>query len=65
MPDLILDYADNHDAVVCQLGPEAGNMDGRTKKISSFLFHPFLPFALSIQQTLFLQPSVVNIHFRR
>ncbi|KAB1218204.1 Light-mediated development protein DET1 [Morella rubra] len=46
-------------------GPEAGNMDGRTKKISSFLFHPFLPFALSIQQTLFLQPSVVNIHFRR
>ncbi|CAI8589376.1 unnamed protein product [Vicia faba] len=46
-------------------GPEAGSMDGRAKKISSFLFHPFLPFALSIQQTLFLQPSVVNIHFRR
>ncbi|KEH27396.1 light-mediated development protein DET1 [Medicago truncatula] len=46
-------------------GPEAGSMDGRAKKISSFLFHPILPFALSIQQTLFLQPSVVNIHFRR
>ncbi|XP_058778361.1 light-mediated development protein DET1 isoform X2 [Vicia villosa] len=46
-------------------GPEAGSMDGRAKKISSFLFHPFLPFALSIQQTMFLQPSVVNIHFRR
>ncbi|CAK8539274.1 unnamed protein product [Lathyrus sativus] len=46
-------------------GPEAGSLDGRAKKISSFLFHPFLPFALSIQQTLFLQPSVVNIHFRR
>ncbi|XP_010246313.1 PREDICTED: light-mediated development protein DET1 isoform X2 [Nelumbo nucifera] len=45
-------------------GPEAGGLDGRTKKISSFLFHPFLPLALSIQQT-FLQPSVVNIHFRR
>ncbi|KAF7837373.1 light-mediated development protein DET1 isoform X1 [Senna tora] len=46
-------------------GPEAGSMDGRTKKISSFLFHPFLPLALSVQQSSFLQPSVVNIHFRR
>lgn len=45
-------------------GPEGGNTDSRTKKISSFLFHPFLPFALSIQQTLFLQ-SAVNVHFRR
>ncbi|KAB5530266.1 hypothetical protein DKX38_020347 [Salix brachista] len=44
-------------------GPEAGSLDGRTKKVSSFLFHPFLPLALSIQQTLFLQSSV-NIHFR-
>eukprot|EP00257_Ricinus_communis_P016591 XP_015574807.1 light-mediated development protein DET1 isoform X1 [Ricinus communis] len=44
-------------------GPEAGSIDGRTKKVSSFLFHPFLPLALSIQQTLFMQPSV-NIHFR-
>ncbi|KAK6921515.1 De-etiolated protein 1, Det1 [Dillenia turbinata] len=46
-------------------GPEAGSMDGRTKRISSFLFHPNLPLALSVQQTLFLHPSVVNIHFRR
>ncbi|KAG6732984.1 hypothetical protein I3842_01G204400 [Carya illinoinensis] len=46
-------------------GPEAGNTDGRTKKISSFLFHPILPLVLSIQHTLFLQPSVLNIHFRR
>lgn len=46
-------------------GSEAGNVDARTKKVSSFLFHPFLPLALSVQQTLFLQPSVVNIHFRR
>ncbi|WRX15530.1 De-etiolated protein 1 [Theobroma cacao] len=46
-------------------GPEFGNADGRSKKISYFLFHPFLPLALSIQQTLFLPPSVVNIHFRR
>ncbi|XP_031390631.1 light-mediated development protein DET1 isoform X2 [Punica granatum] len=44
-------------------GPEAGNADTRTKRIS-FLFHPFLPLALSIQQTPYLQPSV-NIHFRR
>ncbi|XP_021282131.1 light-mediated development protein DET1 isoform X3 [Herrania umbratica] len=46
-------------------GPEFGSADGRSKKISYFLFHPFLPLALSIQQTLFLPPSVVNIHFRR
>ncbi|XP_010661553.1 light-mediated development protein DET1 isoform X6 [Vitis vinifera] len=46
-------------------GPEAGSTDGQTKKICSFLFHPILPLALSIQQTLFLQSSVVNIHFRR
>ncbi|CAI9783415.1 unnamed protein product [Fraxinus pennsylvanica] len=46
-------------------GPEAGSSDCRTKKICSFLFHPVLPLAISIQQTLFLQPAVVNIHFRR
>ncbi|KAJ9680964.1 hypothetical protein PVL29_020063 [Vitis rotundifolia] len=46
-------------------GPEAGSTDGQTKKICSFVFHPILPLALSIQQTLFLQSSVVNIHFRR
>ncbi|GAB2286504.1 acid phosphatase det1 [Dionaea muscipula] len=45
-------------------GPEAGSGDGRTKKIS-FLFHPSLPLAVSVQQTLFLQQSVVNVHFRR
>lgn len=41
---------------------DAGGQDIR--RISSFLFHPFLPFALSIQQT-FMQPTVVNIHFWR
>lgn len=46
-------------------GPEAGSTDSRIKKISSFLFHPVLPLALSIQQTLFLNPAVVNIHFRK
>nr|CAD1830145.1 unnamed protein product [Ananas comosus var. bracteatus] len=45
-------------------GPEAGGSDARPKRISSFLFHPFLPLALSVQQTL-MQPTVVNIHFRR
>ncbi|PIA39857.1 hypothetical protein AQUCO_02600366v1 [Aquilegia coerulea] len=44
-------------------GPEGGGADGQAKKISSFLFHPVLPLALSIQHTL-RQPSVVNIHFR-
>ncbi|KAL8172276.1 hypothetical protein V2J09_024080 [Rumex salicifolius] len=46
-------------------GPEVGGGDGGAKKISSFLFHPFLPLAISVQQTFFIQPSVVNIHFRR
>lgn len=45
-------------------GPEAGSVDGRAKRVSSFLFHPSLPLALSIQQTV-SQPPVVNIHFRR
>ncbi|KAH7663192.1 De-etiolated protein 1 Det1 protein [Dioscorea alata] len=46
-------------------GLESGAFDGRTKRISSFfLFHPILPFALSIQQT-YMQSTVVNIHFRR
>ncbi|KAK1273764.1 Light-mediated development protein DET1 [Acorus gramineus] len=45
-------------------GPEADVVDNRTRRISSFLFHPFLPFVLSIQQT-YMQPTVVNIHFRR
>ncbi|XP_047321738.1 light-mediated development protein DET1 [Impatiens glandulifera] len=45
-------------------GPEVGVADSSLKKISSFLFHPFLPLVLSIQHTLFLQPSVVNIHLR-
>lgn len=46
-------------------GPEAGSLDARTKKISSFLFHPILPLVISIQQTMFFQSPVVNIHFRR
>ncbi|KAL5719344.1 acid phosphatase det1 [Ranunculus cassubicifolius] len=44
-------------------GPESGGADGQAKKISSFLFHPILPLALSIQHTL-RQPTVVNVHFR-
>ncbi|XP_073033687.1 light-mediated development protein DET1 isoform X2 [Primulina eburnea] len=46
-------------------GPESGSADARAKKISSFLFHPTLPLAISVQQSLILQPAVVNIHFRR
>ncbi|CAI9285454.1 unnamed protein product [Lactuca saligna] len=46
-------------------GPEAGITDCRTRRISSFLFHPILPLALSVQQSLFLQPAFVNIHFRK
>ncbi|XP_062211279.1 light-mediated development protein DET1-like isoform X4 [Phragmites australis] len=45
-------------------GSDSGASDSRAKKISSFLFHPFFPLALSIQQT-YMQPTVVNIHFRR
>ncbi|KAL2922065.1 Light-mediated development protein DET1 [Bienertia sinuspersici] len=46
-------------------GPEAGSSDARAKKISSFLFHPILPLVISVQQTMYLQSSVVNIHFRK
>ncbi|CAA0836874.1 Light-mediated development protein DET1 [Striga hermonthica] len=45
-------------------GPESGGVDTRAKKISSFLFHPILPLAISVQQTVYLHPAVVNIHFR-
>ncbi|CAM0884972.1 unnamed protein product [Alopecurus aequalis] len=47
-------------------GSDAGASDSRAKRISSFLFHPFFPLALSIQQT-YMQPTVVNVHlhFRR
>ncbi|RYR58905.1 hypothetical protein Ahy_A05g024770 isoform F [Arachis hypogaea] len=41
-------------------GPEAGSMDGRAKKISWFLFHPVLPLALSVQQTLIMQPPLLR-----
>uniref|UniRef100_A0A0E0C2B1 Light-mediated development protein DET1 n=1 Tax=Oryza meridionalis TaxID=40149 RepID=A0A0E0C2B1_9ORYZ len=45
-------------------GSDSGASDSRAKRISSFLFHPFFPLALSIQQT-YMQPTVVNLHFRR
>ncbi|XP_078446006.1 light-mediated development protein 1 / deetiolated1 (DET1) isoform X2 [Wolffia australiana] len=45
-------------------GFEGGVADNRAKRLSSFLFHPILPFVLSIQQTA-MQPTIVNIHFRR
>ncbi|XP_073102572.1 light-mediated development protein DET1 isoform X2 [Elaeis guineensis] len=45
-------------------GPEAGVPDGRPERSSLFRFHPYLPLALSIQRTN-MQPTVVNIHFRR
>ncbi|CAM6085593.1 unnamed protein product [Calypogeia fissa] len=45
-------------------GPEHGANDGRTKRVASFIFHPIFPFAISIQQS-FMQPSVINFHFRK
>eukprot|EP00252_Welwitschia_mirabilis_P007578 TRINITY_DN19092_c0_g1_i1.p1 TRINITY_DN19092_c0_g1~~TRINITY_DN19092_c0_g1_i1.p1 ORF type:complete len:529 (+),score=73.40 TRINITY_DN19092_c0_g1_i1:251-1837(+) len=45
-------------------GLEIGATDGRTKRLVSFIFHPILPFALSVQHS-FMQPSVVNVHIRR
>ncbi|URE15997.1 De-etiolated protein 1 Det1 [Musa troglodytarum] len=44
-------------------GLETSGAEARTKKICSFLFHPYLPMALSIQQT-YMQPTVVNLHLR-
>lgn len=45
-------------------GLEFGAGDGRVKRVASFIFHPILPFAISIQQS-FMQPAVVNFHLRR
>ncbi|CAA2982307.1 Hypothetical predicted protein [Olea europaea subsp. europaea] len=49
--------------IITDLKLEALIVEG--KKICSFLFHPVLPLAISIQQTLFLQPAAVNVHFHR
>ncbi|GBG74929.1 hypothetical protein CBR_g19443 [Chara braunii] len=38
--------------------------DIRAKRVASYVFHPYLPFAISIQQS-YLQPPIVNFHFRR
>jgi de-etiolated-1 len=46
-----------------QPGPEGGSGDGRAKRVASYVFHPILPFAISIQQT-YMQPPVINFHFR-
>ncbi|XP_042408418.1 light-mediated development protein DET1-like isoform X3 [Zingiber officinale] len=43
-------------------GLDTGGADNRVKR-SSFLFHPYWPLVLSIQQT-YMQPTVVNIHLR-
>ncbi|XP_074562830.1 light-mediated development protein DET1-like isoform X1 [Curcuma longa] len=43
-------------------GVDSSSADGRARR-SSFLFHPYLPLVLSIQQT-YMQPTVVNIHVR-
>lgn len=45
-------------------GLEFGSGDGRVKRAASFIFHPIFPFAISIQHS-FMQPSIVNFHFRR
>jgi len=36
----------------------------RTKKYATYIFHPFYPFVISVQHTLF-QPSIVNFHLRK
>ena len=46
------------------LGVEAGASDRRVKRVASYVFHPFLPFAISVQQA-FMQPNVVNFYFRK
>lgn len=51
------------DTDLFDVGLETSGAEARTKKICSFLFHPYLPMALSIQQT-YMQPTVVNLHLR-
>ncbi|OAE26443.1 hypothetical protein AXG93_815s1040 [Marchantia polymorpha subsp. ruderalis] len=46
-------------------GSENGAHDGsRSKRVASFVFHPIFPFAITIQQS-YMQPSVINFHFRK
>ncbi|KAJ7562096.1 hypothetical protein O6H91_03G055000 [Diphasiastrum complanatum] len=44
-------------------GLELGSNDG-VERVVSFLFHPILPFVISIQHSL-IQPSTINFHFRK
>jgi hypothetical protein len=60
----IIFTSDYHILFFYSVGLDSGASDSRAKRISSFLFHPFFPLVLSIQQT-YMQPTVVNIHFRR
>eukprot|EP00850_Spirogloea_muscicola_P009983 SM000057S18413 [mRNA] locus=s57:437159:441728:- [translate_table: standard] len=46
-----------------QPGLEGGVQDARMKRVAAYFFHPTLPFAISVQQC-FMQPLVVNFHFR-
>jgi hypothetical protein len=37
--------------------------EGRAKWVSSFVFHPVHPFALSVLQSV-MHPQQINAHFR-
>eukprot|EP00741_Cyanophora_paradoxa_P012960 tig00020660_g12516.t1 len=45
-------------------GPTSPRSSPRNKRWLSYLFHPALPFVISIQHSP-MHPSVLNVHFRR
>ncbi|KAK3250471.1 hypothetical protein CYMTET_40153 [Cymbomonas tetramitiformis] len=45
------------------LGYKVGGNEARIKRIVSYVFHPFYPFALSVMMS-FLHPQLVNVHMR-
>jgi de-etiolated-1 len=56
-------YSREDGHVQFKINPGLPEKTDRVKRYASYVFHPFYPFIISIQHTLF-QPSIVNFHFR-
>jgi len=57
-------YSRRSGALKFKLSPGIPNRCNRSKRFASYVFHPFLPFIISVQHALF-QPCIVNFHFRK
>jgi len=57
-------YSRTDGQIQFKINPGLPDKSDRTKKFATYIVHPFQPFIISVQHTLF-QPSVVNFHYRR